>query len=228
MSARTRSLFGWPGARGLCYAYGVLGPPLMVWFVMVYGGADWLTGMHDFRVRLHMSFELGIPFVPSMILFYNSMHVAYAIAPFILRDRSEMHAMALTWVAITLLAGIVFLLLPSEDAFPTPSDAALGVWRGMFRLADHANLRFNSCPSMHVAWGIVCVDVYARYASRTESLLLIIWGVGIFASTLLLHQHHIIDAIGGTLLGLFGSRILYPRLLGYFAKPGPESGESTP
>ena len=218
MEARTRSLFGWPGAQRLGYAYGVLGPPLMFWFVLVYGGADWLTGMHDFRIRLHMSFELGIPFVPSMILFYNSMHVAYAIAPFILRSRTEMHAMALTWVVITLVAGVVFLLLPSEDAFPTPTDAALGIWRGMFRLADHANLRFNSCPSMHVAWGIACVDAYARYANRFETLLLRLWGGGIFASTLLLHQHHIIDAIGGTLLGLVGSRMLYPRLLDRFAK----------
>lgn len=218
MAARTRSLLGWPGLGPLSYAYGILGPPLTLWFVLIYGGADWLTGMHDFRVRLHLAAELSIPFVPAMVVFYNSMHFGYLIAPFILRYRPEMHAMALTWVIITLLAGIVFLLLPSEDAFPTPPDSALGVWRAMFRLADNANLRFNSCPSMHVAWGIVCVDVYSRYANRIEVWLLWFWGAGMIASTLLLHQHHIIDAVGGTGLALVGSRILYPRLLASFER----------
>ncbi|MBP87430.1 MAG: hypothetical protein CMJ64_12020 [Planctomycetaceae bacterium] len=70
----------------------MLGPPLLVWFVLIYAGADYLTGLHDFRVRLHLAVELGMPFVPAMVVFYNSMHLAYLIAPFILRTRPEIAA----------------------------------------------------------------------------------------------------------------------------------------
>jgi membrane-associated phospholipid phosphatase len=218
MEPHKRTLWGWPGLGQLAYAYGVLGPPLLVWFVLIYGGADYLTGLHDFRVRLHLTAELGMPFVPAMVVFYNSMHLAYLIAPFILRTRPEMHAMALTWAAITLCGGVVFLLLPSEDAFAAPPDSALGPWRDMFRLADQANLRFNSCPSMHVAWAIVCIDVYAGLAGRLDRLWLWSWGIGMLLSTLLLHQHHLADAVGGVALALLGSRVLYPWLLERFRR----------
>ncbi|MBC8352578.1 MAG: phosphatase PAP2 family protein [Planctomycetes bacterium] len=221
MEPSSRPLWGWPGLGKLVYAYGVLGPPLLVWFVFIYVGADYLTGLHDFRVRLHWAVELGMPFVPAMVVFYNSMHVAYLIAPFILRTRPEMHAMAVTWVLITLCGGVVFLLLPSEDAFPAPPDSALGPWRGMFRLADQANLRFNSCPSLHVTWAIVCVDVYARWASPLSRLWLWSWGIGMVLSTLLLHQHHLADAVGGVALASLGSRLFYPRLLDHFRRGRP-------
>lgn len=216
MEPSRRPLLGWPGLFNLIYASFVLGPPLLIWFVLVYGGADYLTGLHDFRFHLHLAIELGMPFVPAMVAFYNSMHIAYMIAPFILRTRSEMNAMAVTWVLITLCAGVVFLLIPAEDSFPTPPDADLGPWQGMFRLADQANLRFNSFPSMHVAWGIVCVDVYARSAGWLARLSLWSWGVGLVLSTLLLHQHHVADVVGGLTLALAGSRLWYPRLLDRF------------
>jgi membrane-associated phospholipid phosphatase len=216
MEPTIKPLLGWPGLANLIYASGVLGPPLLVWFVLIYGGADYLTGLHNVRFRLHLPVELGIPFVPAMVVFYNSMHLTYMIAPFILRTRPEMNAIAMTWVLITLCAGIVFLLVPSEDAFPTPPDAALGRWRGMFRLADQANLRFNSFPSMHVAWGIVCVDVYARSAGWLGRSCLWCWGVGMVLSTVLLHQHHLADAAGGLALALVGSRLIYPRMLERF------------
>ena len=216
MEPPERKLFGWPGIGQLFYAYGVLGPPLLVWFVLIYAGADYLTGLHEVRVPLYFSFELSIPFVPSMVVFYNSMHVAYLIAPFILRTRPEMHAMAWTWVAITLCAGVIFLVLPAEDAYATPPDSELGPWRGLFRMADQANLRFNSLPSLHVAWAIVCVDVYARGASLWNRRWLWAWGIAMTLSTVLLHQHHIADAVGGVVLALVGSRLWYPRLLAYY------------
>ncbi len=218
MESATRPFWGWPGLGNIAYAYGVLGPPLTLWFVLVYGGADYLTGLHSYRVRLHLDVELGMPFLPAMVVFYNSMHLAYLIAPFILRTRPEMHAMAVTWVAITLVAGCIFLVLPAEDAYPTPPDSALGPWRAMFRLADQANLRFNSFPSMHVAWGLVCVEVYARNTRRTGQWLLWAWGLGMVLSTLLLHQHHLADAAGGAALACWGSRWMYPRCLQYFRR----------
>jgi membrane-associated phospholipid phosphatase len=210
------SFWGWPGGKNLAYAYLVLGPVLMGWFVFVYAGADYLASLHSYRVPLYFQWELGIPFVPAMVLVYNSLHLAYSIAPFILRTRSEMNAMAMVWVLITGLGGIAFLAMPFEVGYaPTPSEA-LGPWRAMYQLADDANLTFNSFPSLHVAWSIVCVDVYAGKAGRLGKLLLWLWGVTLMLSTLLTHFHHVADVLGGFLLALFGSRVLYPWLYGRF------------
>ena len=91
MDLERRSFWGWPGGSNLAYAYVVLGPPVFAWFVLVYAGCDHLTGLHDYRVPLHFAFELAIPFVPAMVLLYNSLHLAYSITPFILRTRPEMN-----------------------------------------------------------------------------------------------------------------------------------------
>jgi membrane-associated phospholipid phosphatase len=167
-------------------------------------------------VPLYFECELSIPFIPAIVLFYNSLHLAYSIAPFILRARPEMNAIAMVWVLITALAGVGFLVLPFEVGYPEPSEAALGPWRTMYHLADDANLTFNAFPSLHVAWFIVCMDVYATKAGRFGKLSLWLWGVAMMLSTLLLHQHHVADVVGGFLLAMLGSRILYPWLCGKF------------
>jgi membrane-associated phospholipid phosphatase len=210
------NFWGWPGGKNLAYAYLVLGPMLLGWFVLVYAGADYLVSLHGYRVPLFFQGELGIPLVPAMVLVYNSLHLAYSIAPFILRTRPEMNAMTMVWVVITALGGVVFLTMPFEVGYPEPTDGALGVWRTMYQLADDANLTFNSFPSLHVAWSIVCVDVYAGKATQFGKLLLWLWGVAMMLSTLLTHFHHVADVVGGFLLAMLGSRILYPWLLGRF------------
>jgi membrane-associated phospholipid phosphatase len=148
-----------------------------------------------------------------MVLVYNSLHFAYALAPFILRTRPEMNAMALVWIIITAVAGVFFLIVPFEAGFPSPPDTALGPWRRFYRLADDANLTFNLFPSLHIAWSLVCVDVYSGKANRAGKLLLWCWGLAMMLSTLLTHFHHVADVVGGLLLALFGSRMLYPWLL---------------
>jgi membrane-associated phospholipid phosphatase len=205
--------WGWPGAKDLAYAYLVLGPALLCWFVFVYAGADYLAGLHSYRVPLYFHWELQIPFVPAMVLVYNSLHLAYSIAPFILRTRPEMNALALVWVLVTAVAGVVFLALPFEVGYPQPAEGAFGAFRTLYQLADDANLTFNSFPSLHVAWSIVCVDVYAGKAGPFGKLLLWLWGVGMMLSTLLTHFHHVTDVVGGFLLAILGSRFLYPWLL---------------
>jgi membrane-associated phospholipid phosphatase len=206
------SFCGWPGGRNLAYAYFGLGLPVFLLFAAVYAGADYLAGLHDYRVPIYFTFELAIPFVPAMVLFYNSLHIAYSITPFVLRTRAEMHAMALVWVLITLGAGIAFLLIPFEAAYPAPAEAALGPWRALYQFADDANLRFNSCPSLHVAWGIVCIAIFAEKARPFGKLVLWLWGGGMALSTLLLQFHHLADVAGGLALAMIGARVVYPRL----------------
>ena len=98
----------------------------------------------------------------------------------------------------------------------------------MYEIADEANLRYNCFPSLHVAGGVACLDVYTGKARLVGKLLLWLWAAGLTLSTLLLHQHHLIDAGGGLLLAWLGSRVLYPRLARVQSRKPRSACESQP
>src|SRR5262249_38304450 len=67
----------------------LLGVACTVWFGLVYGGADWLTHQHRYRVRLHTNVELAVPLVPAAVVGYMSLYPLFWIAPFVLRTGRE-------------------------------------------------------------------------------------------------------------------------------------------
>ena len=64
-------LLAWPGWRHLGEAYG-LGLLFAIWFELIYGVADYITGIRTSRVPVHFQWELAMPFVPAMTVFYMS------------------------------------------------------------------------------------------------------------------------------------------------------------
>ena len=117
--------------------------------------------------------------------------------------------LALAWAlaAATLMAGIGFLLVPAQAAFPPQGD--LGVWEKPVRLAKWVALENNLVPSLHVALTVVCVAVYAARAPVAGKVLLWLWALGVGASTLLLHQHYLLDVATGFAVGLAGYAFVY-------------------
>lgn len=202
----------WPGWAHL-RAAALLALAAALWFLIVYGGADWLTAHRDFRVPVHTAAELHIPFVPAMTAFYMSLYGLFLLAPFVLRTRREFAA-AVATIAVTIAAGgIGFLLFPAELAFAPVREEQLGAWAGMYHLADELNLTYNLLPSLHVAFAVVCVAIFAPRASGAVKALLWLWAALIAASTVLIHQHHVLDVVTGWLLALACVRTVYRRLL---------------
>jgi membrane-associated phospholipid phosphatase len=207
--------WGWPSWRLLRFAL-ALGLGTAVWFALVYVGADALTGWHARRVRLHLSEELRLPFVPVMVLGYLSIYPLFWMAPFILRSRRQIAALCLALAAVTLGGGVCFVLFPAEALFPPPGE--MGPWVGPVRFAKAVALRYNLMPSLHVALSTVCVLAYAEKAGHAGRVLLWLWAAVIGLSTLLLHQHYLIDVLTGYALAWAGVRCVYrPRLM---AGPG--------
>jgi membrane-associated phospholipid phosphatase len=175
-----------------------------LWFV-VYGGANWLTRLHDYRVRLWTEVDLAIPFVPAAAMVYLSLFPMLWISPIVLRSRGELHsfAKALTW--LIMVSGIGFLLLPGDKAFPeqTP-DGFVGE---LFTFADRMNMSFNYLPSLHVGMAVVCAYAYSRTVSRSLVAIFWLWAAAIALSTLLTHQHYVADVASGGVLGLLVATI---------------------
>ena len=197
----------WPGWAHLRYA---LGQILLVslWFGLVYFGLDRLTAWRTWRVPIHMAWELEIPLIPSFVLAYVSMYGLFLLVPFALRQRQEIAHLAREQIWVIALAGLGFLLLPADLAYAAPQN--LGWWEKLFRWADQVNLDHNLVPSLHVALSVVCVEHLAAGAGYATRWLLRGWALLIAISTLLTHQHHVLDVVTGFALAL-GVRFYFQR-----------------
>jgi membrane-associated phospholipid phosphatase len=172
-----------------------------------WGGSDWVTSQRTLRYRVDLPLEQHIPFVPAAIVFYMSLYPLFWVAPFILRCRRQLAALSATLALVILIAGLCFLAIPAELAYST--HRPWGRWAGWYNVADQLNLHYNLLPSLHVALSIACVSIYASHASNTVRIGLWLWGGAIAASTLLTHEHHMLDVLTGWLLALACVRIVY-------------------
>ncbi len=194
-----KPLFAWPGWPHVHFAFWNIFV-VTVWFCFIFGGADWLTAHRTARVRIDFNFESHIPLVPAFTVVYMSIYLLFLAAPFVLRTRREITTLARAQVFTISIAGICFLLIPAQLEFPPASDAELGIWRSLFRTADWLNLDYNLVPSLHVALSIVCIEMFCARARTYVRIWLRAWGALIAASTVLTHQHHIVDMVIGYLL----------------------------
>lgn len=199
MSRVSEPFWGWPGWKHIRFAT-LVSLSGILWFVVVYGGCDAITAHRVTRVRIHLGWELNIPFIPETVLIYMTIYLLFVVAPFILRQRHEFLTLAITLDAIILVGGIGFLLIPAQLAFAPPAE--VGAFPGLFRFADRLNLTYNLVPSLHVALSVACIAAYAMRTGATGRVLLWIWALAISASTLLTHQHHLLDVVAGWIVAL--------------------------
>ena len=198
----------WPGWPHLRFAW-LLSALNGLWFVVVYGGCDWLTAHRTLRVPIHLPIELSIPFVPAAVVFYLSIDLLFLLGPFVIRERREFTALIRALALATFLGGIGFLLVPAQPAYGPHGE--LGLWSGLFHLADSVNLTYNMAPSLHVALSVCCVAAFSRHAPSWGKAALWLWAAAIALSTLLTHQHHLVDVFTGWFTGLFADRAAFSK-----------------
>jgi len=204
----------------------LLGGLVLAWFLLVYGGCNWFTQQHDHRVRLHLDAELTLPLVPAMSLVYLSMNVLLWMAPFVLPSRRQLFALAMALAGTILAAAPFFLLFPAMDAFPTPDAEALSIWALPFGLARAMALEHNFFPSLHIALTVVAAAAYTHGGrSRLARVVWWSWAGAIAVSTILTHQHYLVDVPAGVLLGWLGWRFIYSPLASRSAAANAAAGD---
>jgi membrane-associated phospholipid phosphatase len=198
----------WPGWSHLLYAW-VLSLANGIWFMLVFGGCDFITAHRALRIPIHFAAELKIPFIPAMSAVYMSIYLLFLAGPFILRTRREFRAVIATLATMIGIAGVGFLLIPGQLAFSPPREQDLGIWAGTFHLADRLNLDYDLVPSLHVALSVACITAFCTHTGVVGRTVLWIWATAIALSTLLTHQHHVIDVAAGWLLATLCMRFVY-------------------
>lgn len=200
----------WPGWKHLVFAY-TLSLLNGVWFLLVYAGANHITSLHRYRIRIHFDQELEMPFIPAMSLLYMSIYLLFLMGPFVLRTAAEFRAIVMTMAVSIGVAGISFLAFPADLLYAPPSD--LGIWSQLYALMDDLNLQYNLMPSLHVGLSAICIFCFYEKAGMFGRWFLWAWGVGIAASTVFTHQHYLIDVIIGFLLAWIAVKLIYSRVL---------------
>jgi membrane-associated phospholipid phosphatase len=160
-------------------------------FFGVYPTMNWVTSLRARPWHLYLPAELAIPFVPQFVWAYLSMYVLFALPLFVL-PKERMPILGRQLIAGSLVSAALFLLLPAELGFPreVPAAAPYGaIFAGIFGV----DRPYNLVPSLHVifstAIALACADVL-RPPARAA---LLAWLAVIVASTVLVHQHHLID-----------------------------------
>jgi membrane-associated phospholipid phosphatase len=188
-----------PGGRLEAWkTYGLWSIPVTLAFFAVYPFCNWVTSLRTVTYGLYVPWELSLPFVPGFVWVYLSMYVLFVLPGFLLAPR-ELVPLAKRLVAGTLASGVVFLLVPSHLGFPRevpPDPVQAAIYARIFSL----DLPHNMAPSLHVVWSALFLAALARASSMAARGFFWTWLVLIAASTVFVHQHHLVDVVSG--LGL--------------------------
>ena len=203
--------------------YATLGGVFLMTFVTVYGFTNARASgiaREELLVWYH-PLELQIPFIPEWFIVYMS--IGFMLwSPLVFCPTHVWRRYFVSLMLTTFGAGFFFYFFPFDCGFvrEIPPD---GIWHDFltgFYGYDHPH---NLVPSLHIAF---CTGSVLWIRGEVEGrwyYFFHLWGLAIYASVLLTHQHHVIDIVTGAALS-FGMYRLAPvicdQLGTYFEEPG--------
>jgi membrane-associated phospholipid phosphatase len=182
---------------------------LSLLFVLVYGFAGWLTSLRADVGTWAFDWERRLPFVSWLIVPYMSLDIFFVAAPFMCKERTELFVFRRRMTMAILAAGTMFLLMPLQFAFPTPTPA--DGTAAIFQLLHGFDRPFNLFPSLHISILMILAGTYHRHTRGSVRWLMHGWFALVGLSTVLTYQHHVVDVGGGFALGVFSYYLIPER-----------------
>lgn len=176
-------------------------------FFSVYPTCNWLTSLREVTYPLYVDMELSIPLVPEFFWLYMSMYVLFLLPPFFL-NTVQLKSLGKQLILATITSGIIFLLIPTQLGFERirPDDP---FYSSLYAQLFTIDLPHNLVPSLHVIFSAIIVfALLYGMKNNVAKILTWVWLALLCLSTLLVHQHHLLDVITGLLIAVF-FRIYY-------------------
>jgi membrane-associated phospholipid phosphatase len=170
-----------------------------VLFLFVFVGLGMLSARFRVPMNLYMPWEIQIPCFPWMIWIYFLLYTLFLL-PLLHMTPVQMAALSRQSVVTLLVAGIGFLVFPGQVGFPPTSYA--GINGAILSFLDHLSTTTgrNLIPSLHVAFSALILLGCCDFLRPPLTWIYGTWLVLMCASTVLTHQHHLLDMAAG--LGL--------------------------
>jgi len=176
-----------------------------LFFFPAYIGGDWVASRSEQPLALYLQSELSIPFVPVMVWAYLSLYPLFLLPLFHL-DFGQLSRLSRQSVAVILIAALGFVVFPAKLGFlPLPPNDENGL---LITLIHAVDTPYNLVPSLHVAFTWLILLACAKNASAGLKATYTLWLVLISASTVLIHQHHLLDVATGALLAVIIRRLM--------------------
>lgn len=148
------------------------------------------------------AFESQMPFLPWMIIPYLSSGLLFVLSFSLVRDPNRLRILSQRVLLATVLASLVFFLYPLQFSGARPV-VDNPVWAFLFELLSTVDRPYNQLPSLHVAFCIIFwQSLQERASTPWARALLAGWLLLTALATLTTYQHHVLDVVGGALLGL--------------------------
>ena len=168
----------------------------------VYPTANWLASLRDHRYDFLTPWDAMIPLVPEFIFVYFSFF-PFLLLPLWLVQQPVLSALGKRQIAGTLICGLVFVLFPANLAFERVIPDA-EPYRSIFSMMFLVDKPHNLLPSLHIVYtALTCLAVCQCQWPKGRvglCIAIVLWSVAICASTMLVHQHHVLDVVTALLL----------------------------
>ncbi len=176
-------------------------------FSLVWGGAHHLTLMHASRLPLWFDWEARVPFQAWALPLYFSMDWIVLFAPFFYRSWRPAAALMTTFFVQLCIAAPFFVLVPIEPGFT--NHMPTGVWgTWLFDPLGLPNMsQFNHTPSLHVTYSLTLASALTMWRPAWTRW---VWAIAVCATTLLVHEHHLLCIAGGLVLWLITNWTVRP------------------
>jgi fatty acid desaturase/membrane-associated phospholipid phosphatase len=181
-----------------------------MFFWLLYASGSVLSHSAPIVYRVDFAFEQAIPLVPWASLVYLTVTPFLLLAPFVLRTPERLIPLVATLALQVLTAWWVFLVFPVEVSFPRQE--VTGFAGLLYSLADAINLDGNNVPSLHVALSISVAWACAEGKTTLVRAAFWGWALLISLSTVVTHQHNVLDVVTGAALAILTMGLVYPRL----------------
>lgn len=170
-------------------------------FLLCYLIANALAAQWGTLRHLALPWDAHIPFLPWMVLPYSSSGLFFCAAFFLVRSADALRVLSQRLLLATAAAAAIFVLLPLHFSGTRPPVAS-PVLAAFFQGLELVDGPYNQLPSLHVAYCLLFwASLRPELATAWARTLLGGWLVLTAASTLFTYQHHLLDVVGGLLLG---------------------------
>ncbi|WP_218240999.1 phosphatase PAP2 family protein [Comamonas fluminis] len=171
----------------------------------VYPTANWLASLRDQRYDFITRWDAMIPLVPEFIFVYFSFF-PFLLLPLWLVQQPVLSALGKRQIAGTLICGLVFVLFPANLAFERVIPDA-EPYRSIFSAMFFVDKPHNLLPSLHIVYtALTCLAICQCQWGKGRVWLclgVVAWSAAICASTMLVHQHHVLDVVTALVLVAF-------------------------
>jgi len=180
-------------------------------FGLCYFTANMLAQEQGVVRHAALAFEAGVPFLQWMIVPYLSSGLFFCLTFFLVSTQDQLRLLSQRLLLATIIAAFIFVLYPLQFSWPRP--AISSPWCAyLYDFLAQMDKPYNQLPSLHVAY---CLLFWSALRQHVRSVALHIaltaWLLLTAVSTLFTYQHHLLDVLGGGLLGLFCLVFITPK-----------------